>query len=392
MRRSLRGDVLRDAGAPARVDADILEISAGRGGEKTSVHKYAGCANICAEARMARAAARGPSGFAAGKELSRPIDLISFVGIDGGAGASSLALGLAGELSAYRGRRVLYLSFESFESPHLGTGGRMTSPGGIDGFLFAFLRDGADVSAEPYMARDDHGVMRFAPSGGLNRLRELNEEELGRFLAAVTRETAPDAMVVDWGGGLDRAATEHIRSSAFTVLVARHEGVKSRGPGGSPSLLSIADELGIDRSRVVVAVNRAPAAGDDCEARTDASARDVRRAPDAADGDRNGAREYEYGSEIGRMAENVRSQLYSRSEEAYGGGERREAGYVEICEDPYAFDRDAERVSISLATAFGTGVKQLADIVTGAEGASAAGREEGPSLGGETYVIAADTG
>jgi hypothetical protein len=50
------------------------------------------------------------------------------------------------------------------------------------------------------------------------------------------------------------------------------------------------------------------------------------------------------------------------------GGAGAPAGFVEICEDPYAFDRDGERIAISLATSFGTGVKKLADIVLGTDG------------------------
>jgi hypothetical protein len=36
--------------------------------------------------------------------------------------------------------------------------------------------------------------------------------------------------------------------------------------------------------------------------------------------------------------------------------------FVGISDDPYAFERDGDRVSISLATAFGTGIKALAEM------------------------------
>jgi hypothetical protein len=260
-------DALRDPDAPSHADADVLEIAAEGGGAAVSVDKYAGCARICAEARAAYSAARGLADFAPGGNVCGGAALVSFVGVDGGAGASSLALALAGELSAYRGKKTLYLSFEMFESPFLGVGGRVAPKGDMPGFLFAFLQggDGAGVSAGPYVARDDYGVMRFPPSRGLNRLRELDDAELGRFLSSVTGETAPDFVVMDWGSGLSAASAGYVKASAFTVLVARHGGVKA-GAGGDGSLLSVADELGIDRSRVLIAMDRAPAAGNDGDA------------------------------------------------------------------------------------------------------------------------------
>jgi hypothetical protein len=318
-------DALRDPDASSRVDADVLEIAAEGGGAAVSVDKYAGCARICAEARSAYAASRGLVDLAPGGNVCGRAALVSFVGVDGGAGASSLALGFADELSAYRGKKTLYLSLEAFESPFLGAGGRMVSRGDMSGFLFAFFRSGADegVSVGPYLSHDDYGVMRFPPSCGLNRLRELDGAELGRFLSSVAGEAAPDFVVLDWGSGLWGAASEYVKASAFTVLVARRGGVKA-GVEGDDALLSVVDELGIDRARAVIAMGRAPAASGE------------EKTPDTA------------GPETDASVNGI-------------------AGRVEICDDPYAFDRDAGRVSISLATSFGTGVKRLVDVVLGAD-------------------------
>ncbi|MDR1495391.1 MAG: hypothetical protein LBS67_00440 [Clostridiales Family XIII bacterium] len=319
-------DLPCDAAADARRGAPggsaVLRISAGGDAEPVLVDKYAGCSRICSEVKAAYAAARGAGNFSCAAGIRGASNFISFVGVDGGAGASSLALGLAAELSAYRGKKVLYLSFETVESPLLGMSGRVAARGDMSGFLFAFLRekengDGATVSAALYTARDDYGVVRFPPFAGLNRLRELDATELGRFMGKVTEELAPDAVIADWGGVFGDAAAAYIGGSSFTVFVARHGGVKVSPDDGGASLLSLADELGVDRSRTVVVFNRTPAADDD------------------------------YGDGRDDTAD-------------------KKDNFLDICEDPYAFDRDAGRVSLSLATSFGTGVKRLADIVLGA--------------------------
>ncbi|MDR2162639.1 MAG: hypothetical protein LBO70_01640 [Clostridiales Family XIII bacterium] len=316
---------------------EVLEI---RGMDRIVViDKYAGCARICAEVRSVSGAGRGA--FVADKDILRASELISFAGIEGGAGTSSLALGLAGELAAYRGKKVLYLSFEAFESPFLGTGGRMTSCGDIQDFIFAFIRGSsngcsAPASVIPYIASDDYGVMRFLPSCSLNRLRELNGEELERFLTVVTHDTAPDMVIVDWGSGFGSAAEEYIKLSEFTVLVTMHGGMKFLSGDEITLLTSAAEELGLDSLRTVLAVNRVP---------VDGVAYEHSFAPKVSGANEAGGDTYEH-------------DLCAR-------GER--AGYVVICDDPYAFDKDAGRVSISLATAFGTGVKHLADIVLGSE-------------------------
>jgi hypothetical protein len=319
------------AGGDAASRGPVLEIWAGRCDDPHTVDKYAGCSRICAEVRAACAAARGPLGFAGAEACGGIPCLISFAGLEGGAGVSSLALGFAAELSAYRGKKVLYLSFETIESPLLGAGGRMTPRGDMSAFLFAFLRAGkegrgAEVSAAPYIARDDYGVMRFTPTRGLNRLRELGGEELARFLKAVTGETAPDVVVADWGGGFGEVAAGYMRASAYTVFVARRDGTKVRDDGDGASLFSVAEDLGVERSRAIAVMGRAPAAE---------IAGSVDDAADAADASRSAT------PEDGRTA------------------------FLEICEDPYAFDRDEGRVTLSLATSFGTGVKRLADLALG---------------------------
>jgi hypothetical protein len=65
---------------------------------------------------------------------------------------------------------------------------------------------------------------------------------------------------------------------------------------------------------------------------------------------------------------------------------------VEICDDPYAFDSDAGRVSISLATSFGTGVKRLVDVVLGVDGDVPAASDGLQAVDDGTLSVDADTG
>jgi hypothetical protein len=349
-----------------------LEITARHGAEPIVVDKYAGCARICAEAKAAYAMAHGSANLVSADGAGGAACLISFVGVEGGAGASSVALGLAGELSAYRDKKVLYLNFEAFESPRLGTGGRMTDRADMSRFLFAFLGEGKEanatsdpfrssgspVSAAPYMARDDYGVMRFPPFPGFNRLRELRGAELGRFMRDVVGETGADMVIADWGGGITDEAAEYLGVSSFVVLVTRHGGAKARGGAGRlpspPALLYLADELGVDRSKVVAVVGRSPASGVYENSDEDVGA-DCSASFEDGDLDRR---------DLGASIRDAMGIAAAPANDA-GGHADASAGYVEICEDPYAFDSDGERISISLATSFGTGVKKLADIVLG---------------------------
>ncbi|MDR3225944.1 MAG: hypothetical protein LBT52_06615 [Clostridiales Family XIII bacterium] len=282
-----------------------------------AVGKYAGCGRICGEARAAYAASHDLSDPSAGKDIGQHTVMISLIGLEGGAGASSVALGLAGELAAYRGKKTMYMSFETFESPRLGVGTRMTGCKEVSVFMFQFLRSiekgGAPVSAEPYLSRDDYGTIRFMPSDGFNRLRELSGSRLDRFIAAAAAEVQPDILVLDWGACVGADTAEWLRASAHTVMIGRHEGVKSCTGDNRSAFTRIAEELGIDSRKAAFVINRQP--------------------PEEIDA------------------------LQDRC--------------VGISEDAYAFERDGDHIAISLATAFGTGIKELADTLLSADENSA---------------------
>jgi MinD-like ATPase involved in chromosome partitioning or flagellar assembly len=274
----------------------------------SSVDKYAGCSHICSAVRRCGSDALGAGNGDTAKDLGVGVAVVSLLGVEGGAGTSSIALGLAGELAAYRGKKVVVLSFEAFESPLLGAGARMSGGQDVSDFLFGFLRTGGKgqecAPAAPYLWRDDHGVIRFLPSAGTNRLRELSGTARERFVEAVAAEVRPDVILLDMGSCADADARAWLRASAYAVLVGRHAGVKSSTDEGA-TLRRIAEELGVDAERAIHVTSRRPVDSEE----------------DLPD------------------------------------------GFTAVYEDPYAFERDGNHVGISLATAFGTGVKELADRV-----------------------------
>jgi hypothetical protein len=205
----------------------------------------------------------------------------------------------------------------------------------VSDYLFDFLRSGErkvtqGISVEPYLSRDDYGTVRFVPSAGFNRLHELSGDELERFIGTVAGEVCPDFIVLDWGSCLRADTAEWLADSSYAVFVGRHEGTKSYigegheadaeasgtagmaetvGIAGMTGMAGIAGELGIDEKKAVFVIIRQPPETD---------------------------------AELPQ-------------------------GFIGISEDPYAFERDGGRVAISLATAFGTGAKKLADIALGAD-------------------------
>lgn len=337
-----------------------------------AVDKYAGVGRICGEARIAGSVSRGAGGMAHARPLaSCSAEVISVLGLEGGAGASSIALGLAGELSAYRAKNILYLSMEAFESPYLGVSAAMSGGSEVSAFMFHFLRAGEGRESIPsalhFISRDDYGVSRFVPTVGLGRLRELSGEALGRFVRELSCDLGADFVFIDWGSCIGEDTAEWMADSSAALFVMRHGGVKSRiagaegtsgnegtdgsgwggsgaggvgsagtGGTGSAGAEGIAGWLGVDADRACFVVNRQPPEPD--------------------------------------------MQMPKRC--------------IGICDDPYAFEHDGERISISLATAFGTGIKELADkVLAGGDGDadidSAAEIAEDEDTGGYDAIFAA---
>jgi hypothetical protein len=190
------------------------------------VDKYGGCAAIVAAVRLKYALITKKPLLGRGDGEA---ELLSFFGLEGGAGTSSVALGTARELCAYRDRTAIYLSMEAYESKRLCPTGR-TAEGDMSDYLYFFLRgDRARLQRlrDVLMPTDEFGVRRFYPGGGFNALRELRDEEWDAFIAGLCEGGTADYLIIDWGNGFDARMTRYLPLSRYCVMVTRRDGVKS---------------------------------------------------------------------------------------------------------------------------------------------------------------------
>ena len=169
------------------------------------------------------------------------VRMLAFSSCCGGSGCTVAAMAAAQELCRFRGRRVLYLSFEETES----TGDFMNvSPGvkGIGVYLYHLFKardtglrvpqgSGSEKNCPPvesYTIHDDFGVETFAPAAGRNPLRELSEVELDIFTASVIDSGRYDVIVMDIGSGLSAVDLACLGMAEKICFVNRSAGSTSR--------------------------------------------------------------------------------------------------------------------------------------------------------------------
>lgn len=188
------------------------------------------------------------------------VRMLAFASCCGGSGCTVAAMATAQELCRFRGRRVLYLSFEETES----TGDFMNvSPGvkGIGVYLYHLFksRDTAlrvpqgSVSekncppVESYTIHDDFGVETFAPAAGRNPLRELSEDELDIFTASVIDSGRYDVIVMDIGSGLSAVDLACLGMAEKICFISRYAGSTIREERYLQHLIFSCGESVIDR-------------------------------------------------------------------------------------------------------------------------------------------------
>lgn len=144
----------------------------------------------------------------------------------GGAGCTSVALGLCQELQRFHGRKVLYLSLEEFES----TNGyfkpvNVDSRLGLSRFLYHLLykKSGLESGITEFLLSDEYGVCTFASASGRNPLLDLNEEELIQFLGYLVGSPGFDNILVDCGNSGGLAQIAHLKLADRHVYVGRQE-------------------------------------------------------------------------------------------------------------------------------------------------------------------------
>ena len=169
------------------------------------------------------------------------VRMLAFASCCGGSGCTVAAMAASQELCRFRGKRVLYLSFEETES----TGDFMNVSSGVKGigvYLYHLFKakdtglkmqqaSGSDKNCPPvesYTIHDDFGVEAFAPAAGRNPLRELSEDELDIFTASVIDSGRYDVIVMDIGTGLSAVDLTCLGMAEKICLVSRFSGSTSR--------------------------------------------------------------------------------------------------------------------------------------------------------------------
>ncbi|MDR0886055.1 MAG: hypothetical protein LBN22_06830 [Clostridiales Family XIII bacterium] len=128
---------------------------------------------------------------------------IDVMSIAGGVGVTSIALGLARELSRYCSRNVLYASCEVFESLKLYEEPACLACGSIQvkKLIYHHLRGSKlfDELVSASIDTDDYGVMRLPLQDGINPISELDDAQRDSFFRHIVSCIGADTFVIDKG-------------------------------------------------------------------------------------------------------------------------------------------------------------------------------------------------
>lgn len=188
------------------------------------------------------------------------VRMLAFASCCGGSGCTVAAMAAAQELCRFRGKRVLYLSFEETES----TGDFMNASSGVKGigvYLYHLFKardtglriqqaSGSDENCPPvesYTIHDDFGVETFAPAAGRNPLREFSEDELDIFTASVIDSGRYDVIVMDIGTSLSAVDLACLGMAEKICFISRYAGSTIREERYLQHLIFSCGESVIDR-------------------------------------------------------------------------------------------------------------------------------------------------
>lgn len=190
------------------------------------------------------------------------VRLFAFTSAVGGAGCTTMAMATAQEFCRFQGKRVMYLSFEEFES----TGEYVKSEDGIKGaaaYLYnlfnkmyfedkAIEKRSSSPFVEGHIVRDDFGIEAFAPSCGRNPLRVLNTEELDRFISSLIDSCRYDVIIMDLGQWMSTTALECLEMAEKICFVAAEQADSVRERQHTDHLLCNCGETAIDKTIRVI--------------------------------------------------------------------------------------------------------------------------------------------
>jgi hypothetical protein len=200
-------------------------------GGRLYVSRYGRVSSLAALIRSEYALRAGGAGFA--PVAGGAVKYIGCFGLGGCCGLSSVAIGIGRDFAAYKGRRVLYLSFESLEAERLCVRGAEGEKHAGD-FMYLMLRKReADLRLflESCLFRDSYGLARFFPSPGLNELARASPNEQGDFLRFFDACGAFDLIVLDLGSECGETARGLIGLCDALVLVG-NGGLRDAGKRG----------------------------------------------------------------------------------------------------------------------------------------------------------------
>lgn len=128
--------------------------------------------------------------------LLKKSKIILFCSAEGGTGKTSVALGLAQDLTRFHGKKVLYINYEDIESTSKYF--EVQEEKSITNFLY-YLAKGKKTNGiiDSFTVSDDYGVRTFSSSGGRNQLKLLTVEELSQFLNIIQENGDFDYIFID---------------------------------------------------------------------------------------------------------------------------------------------------------------------------------------------------
>lgn len=174
------------------------------------LYKYQHVGRIGSALRLAHSVF---SGFVPMPDRIEKVNVICVCSHEGGAGCTSVSLGICRELAGFEAKRVLYISMEEFPSTSHYFPDAKPGPWNVANLLYAAIHKNKPDSVSPsgYMLCDEYDVFTFRPSPGRNPLRELDRSQFNRFIDIVLNEGTFTDLVFDCGNGLDESIESVLR-------------------------------------------------------------------------------------------------------------------------------------------------------------------------------------
>ena len=141
----------------------------------------------------------------------------------GGAGCTTLALALAGELAMAHGAEVLFLSMEQILSGASRPGSAGGTAQDLREHLLRYLDEEAPPDPSPALWRDDRGVYRFTHSAGENPLISLEGDVMTAWVSHVIGSLGITHVVADTGNLLTEASCALIRGAERLLFIVGEE-------------------------------------------------------------------------------------------------------------------------------------------------------------------------